>query len=71
MVASQVSLGPPTEGSWLHSGKNSRGRSQSRVKADLFREIHTPQTVWSVLEGEREALGYGVVSFYGLGNFIC
>ena len=41
MVVFQVSSRLPTEGSWLHTEKNSRG-SQSRVKVDLFREIHTP-----------------------------
>ena len=33
--------GHPSEGPWLHTGKNSRV-SQSRVKTGLFREIHTP-----------------------------
>ena len=39
---SQVSPwdGPPSVGSWLHAGKNSRV-SHSKVKEGLFREIHT------------------------------
>ena len=40
------------------------------VEVDLFREKYTPQTrVWAISEGER-ALKYGMVSFYGLGNFM-
>ena len=30
---------PPSDGSWLHAGKKSRA-SQSKKKADLFRETH-------------------------------
>ena len=39
---SQVSPwdGPPSEGAWICTGKNSRV-SSSKVKAGLFREIHT------------------------------
>lgn len=31
----------PSEGHWLHAGKNSRGR-QSKVKANLLRERDIP-----------------------------
>ena len=45
MVMSQVSgksLGqPPSVGSWLHTGKNSRA-SHSKVKEGLFRDKNTP-----------------------------
>ena len=54
--------------------------SHSKMKENLFREIHTPQTAWALSDAERtQALGssrkvglagdVGVVSFYGLGNF--
>ena len=47
MVMSQVSgesLGrPPSVGSWLRPGKNSRA-NHSKEKEGLFRKIHTPQT---------------------------
>ena len=33
-------------------------------------EIYSTDRVWAISEGRREALKYGVVSFYGLGNFI-
>ena len=39
----QVLARPPSVGSWLHTGKNSRV-SHSKVKEGLFREINTPQT---------------------------
>ena len=37
-------------------------------KLDLFREKHTSQSLGNLRR--REAPKYGVVSFYGLGNFI-
>ena len=37
---------------------------------DLFREKHTPQTECGSSEKTGTALNYGMVSFYGLGNFI-
>ena len=37
---------------------------------DLFREKHTPQTECGPSEKTGTALNYGMVSFYGLGNFI-
>lgn len=40
------------------------------MKASLFREIHTPQTVLAGGLCRQEAWGVGVVSFYGLGNFL-
>ena len=60
-------------------GRHSR-MSHSKMKANLFREIHTPQTAWALSDAERtQALGssrkvgmagdVGVVRFYGLGNF--
>ena len=58
MVTSQVSgesLGrPPSVGSWLCAGKNSRA-SHSKVKEGLFREIHTPHTVCGPSRKVREA----------------
>ena len=36
---------------------------------NIYRETHPTGRVWAISEGER-ALKYGVVSFYGLGNFI-
>ena len=36
---------------------------------DLFREKHTPQTEHGPSQKVRAALKYGMVSFYGLGNF--
>lgn len=43
--------------------------SQSRVKGLFREEIHTIDRVWAISEGKR-AQKYGVVTFYGLGNFI-
>ena len=70
---------PASEGPRLPARRNSR-MSHSKVKANLFREIHTPQIAWALSDAERtQALGssrkvgmagdVGVVSFYGLGNF--
>ena len=74
MVTSQVtseSLGqPPSVGSWFLTGKNSRA-SHSEVKEGLLREeTHSTDRVWATLKGKRGPIGYGVVSFIGLGNFI-
>ena len=68
VVTSQVSgesLGrPPSVGSWLRAGKNSRA-SHSKVKEGLFREIHTPQTECGPSQKARRArVCMGVVSFY-------
>ena len=35
--------GPPSERPWLHTEKNSRAASQSKMKASLYGEIHIPQ----------------------------
>ena len=47
MITSRVIFRPLGQllsvSSWLCAGKNSRG-SHSKVKEDLFREKHTPQT---------------------------
>ena len=74
MVTSQVtseSLGqPPSVGFWLLTGKNSRAK-HSEVKEGLLREeTHSIDRVSAILEGKRGPIGYGVVSFIGLGNFI-
>ena len=61
--------GPPRECPWLCAGKNSRA-SHSKVKAASLREIHIPQADGSLSQKVRVASKYGVVSFYGLGNFI-
>ena len=37
---------------------------------DLFREKHTPQTECGPSQNVRVALKYGVISFYGLDDFI-
>ena len=67
---SQVSPwdGPPPEGPWSHSGEDSRV-SHKKVKASLFREIHTPQTV-RPSQQERMVPRWRVVAVYGLGCFI-
>ena len=67
MVTSQIvseSLGwPPSVGSWLCAGKNSRA-SHSEVKEGLFRqETHCTDRVWTISEGKRSP-GYGVVRLY-------
>ena len=55
MFTSQVSgesLGrPPSVGSWLHAGKNSRA-SPSKVKAGLFRDTHSIERMRSISESE-------------------
>ena len=54
--------GPPSEGPWLHAGMNSR-MSHSKVKAGLFREIHTPQPECELSQKARAAApGHGVQS---------
>ena len=57
-ITSQVtseSLGqPPSVGSCLCAGKNSRA-SHDKVKKGLFREKHTPQTECRPLQKAREA----------------
>ena len=74
MVTSQVtseSLGQlPSVDSWFLTGKNSRAK-HSEVKEGLLREeTHSIGRVSATLEGKRGPIGYGVVSFVGLGNFI-
>ena len=61
--------GPPSECPRLCAGKNSRA-SPSKVKAGLFREMHIPQRECEPSQKVRGAPVYGVVSFYGLGDFI-
>ena len=67
MVISQVSGEsqgwPPSMGSWVCAGKNSRV-SHSKEKEGLFREIHTLKTEYGTSQKAREAPGYGAVSFY-------
>ena len=36
---------------------------------DLFKIIHSSDRVWVISE-DKAASKYGVVSFYGLGNFV-
>ena len=68
MVVFQVSSRLPTESSWLHTEKNSRG-SPHEGKADLIWEIHAPQ-IKNRLSQKARGLSVGLVSFYGLCNFI-
>ena len=67
-VMSQVLSEPlgqlPSEGPWLHTGKNSR-TSHSKVKSGLFREIYIPKTVWAVSEDERLHQNIGWLVFMG------
>ena len=72
MVLSQV-LGkflgqPPSEGPWLHSGKNSRTATVKWKQVYLERYTLHRQTVDH--PRRQEAPGCRVVSFYVLGNFI-
>ena len=41
-----------------------------RIKPDLASEQHTPQAECGPSPKRRTALNYGLVSFYGLDNFI-
>lgn len=52
LVISQVSGVPGCQVRVLDTGKNSR-TSWSKMQAGLFQEIHTPQTVWAISEGEK------------------
>ena len=48
---------PPSEGPWLHSGKNSR-MSRSKVNAGLFIEIHTHSIECGQSQMERVTLSF-------------
>ena len=52
-----------------HYRKNSVRNKSDRKEVDLFREKHTPQTECGPSQKVRVAWKYGVVNFYGLGNF--
>ena len=73
MVKSQISgkfLGQGLrESPWLCTEKNSRV-SHSKVKVGLLTEIHIPQIECDPSQKVRMVLNYGVVSFYGLANFL-
>ena len=43
----------PSEGPWLHAGKNSR-TSHSKVKPGLFREIYIPKTECGLSQKTRD-----------------
>ena len=59
----------PSEVPWLLAGKNLRA-SHSKVKAGILKEVRIPYAECSLPQKARAALKYGVVGFYGLGNFI-
>ena len=55
----------------VSSQKEFSETQSDRYEVDLFREKHIPQTrLWAIAEGSVVALKRGMVSFYGLGNFI-
>ena len=45
-------------------------QQSNREEVDLFREKHTAQTEHGLSQKVRVTSKYGVVRFYGLGNFI-
>ena len=59
---------PPSDVTWLDAEKNSRG-SPHEGKAELIWEIHAPQ-IKNRLSQKARGLSVGLVSFYGLCNFI-
>lgn len=59
----------PREGPWFHAGKNSRV-SYANVKESTLREMNILQVECGLSQKVRVASKYGVVGFYGLGNFI-
>ena len=54
---------PPSEDPWFLTGQNSRV-SPGKVKAGLFTETHTPETVWSISK-DKSALRCGWLFFMG------
>ena len=58
----------PSECPWVQVGENSRA-SHSKVNAGLLRGRLSMDRMRSVSESE-SAPKYGMMSFYGLGNFI-
>ena len=54
----------------ISSQKEFSERQSDRLEGDLFREKHTPQTECGPSREVRAASPCGVVSFYGLGNFL-